>query len=309
MDKAQCPICKDDSYVEMKRPTSRTHEYACGICGPFRITGTAEVLLQGGEPLRQLSAWIREQQEYGRTPPEISSDTIEKSLSNLPRYSPLDKQFLLLRAVERRTKYPGFEVPLNGWTDYPLAWANNEDELHYLLDALQERNFVKLSAVMSGPTRVIISTDGWQYLEERASKIAFLDRVFVAMSFREETNQTWEVGIKPAVEKAGYKPHRVDKAPHLDRIDAKIVSDIKDSRFLVAEVTGQNPGVYFEAGFALGLGRPVIWCVREDEVDHLHFDTRQYNHIVWKSPDDLSNQLYYSICANIGKLSAGDEEG
>jgi nucleoside 2-deoxyribosyltransferase len=251
----------------------------------------------------RLFAWIREQEEYGRTMPEISSDMIEKGIKNLPNYSPLDKQLILLRAIERRTKYPGFEVKLNGWTDYPLAWANNEDELHYLLNSLEERNLVKLSKVLSGPIGVTLSTDGWEYLEERATKVAFLDRVFVAMSFKKEMDEVWEDGIKPAIEKAGYKALRVDKEPHISRIDAKIISDIKDSRFLVADVTSQNAGVYFEAGFALGLGRPVIWCVREDDLGKVHFDTRQYNHIAWKTPEELQEQLYQSICANIGRRS------
>jgi len=118
----------------------------------------------------------------------------------------------------------------------------------------------------------------------------------------------WETGIKPAIEKAGYRPLRVDKEPHLDRIDAKIISAIRDSRFLIADVTGQNAGVYFEAGFALGLNRPVIWCVTEDDLKAVHFDTRQYNHIVWKTPEDLQEQLYDSICANIGRHSRALED-
>jgi len=100
---------------------------------------------------------------------------------------------------------------------------------------------------------------------------------------------------------AGYKPYRVDAEPHSDRIDVKIISEIKNSRFVVADVTEQKHGVYFEAGYALGLGLPVIWCVRKTDLDKVHFDTRQYNHIVWESTDDLENQLFNFICAIIGK--------
>jgi hypothetical protein len=49
--------------------------------------------------------------------------------------------------------------------------------------------------------------------------------------------------------------------------------------------------VYFEAGYALALERIVIWSCREDHVKDLHFDTRQYPHIVWKQPQDLRCQL------------------
>ncbi|MGH8544147.1 MAG: hypothetical protein ACREX3_11070, partial [Gammaproteobacteria bacterium] len=85
-------------------------------------------------------------------------------------------------------------------------------------------------------------------------------------------------GIAPAIAANGYKPYRVDSERHLDRIDAKIIAEIKTSRLLVADVTQQRQGVYYEAGYTQGLGLPVIWCVREDELGNVHFDTRQYSH-------------------------------
>ena len=50
-------------------------------------------------------------------------------------------------------------------------------------------------------------------------------------------------------------------------------------------------GVYFEGGFGMGLGRTVIWMCREDDLAHVHFDTRNYNHIVWVQPADLRSKL------------------
>ena len=58
-------------------------------------------------------------------------------------------------------------------------------------------------------------------------------------------------------------------------------------------------GVYFEAGFALGLGLPVIWTVKETGLEHLHFDTRQYNHIGWKDPEDLREMLQLRLQATV----------
>lgn len=121
------------------------------------------------------------------------------------------------------------------------------------------------------------------------------------MSFSENLRPIWEGPIYNAIKKAGYKPYRVDAEPHIDRIDFKIISEIKNSRFLLADVTEHKLGVYFEAGYALGLGLPVIWCVRKDELEKAHFDTRQYRHIVWESADYLEDQLYQFICEIIGK--------
>ena len=64
---------------------------------------------------------------------------------------------------------------------------------------------------------------------------------------------------------------------------------------------GARGGVYFEAGFALGLGLRVVYTCRKDEVDKLAFDTRQYSHILWEKPEDLREALANRIVALIGE--------
>lgn len=62
-------------------------------------------------------------------------------------------------------------------------------------------------------------------------------------------------------------------------------------------MTGQRGGVYFEAGFALGLGIPVIYLVDQSDLNEIHFDTRQYNHIVYEN--DLYERLKHRIEATV----------
>ena len=59
-------------------------------------------------------------------------------------------------------------------------------------------------------------------------------------------------------------------------------------------------GVYYEAGFAHGMNIPVIFSCREDIIEDIHFDTRQYNHIVWKMPEDLKIGLTNRIAVVVG---------
>jgi hypothetical protein len=77
------------------------------------------------------------------------------------------------------------------------------------------------------------------------------------------------------VQAAGYTPVIVNAVEHVNKIDDEIISQIRNARFLVADFTGHRGGVYFEAGFALGLGLPVFWTCKKDHLDHLHFDVRQ----------------------------------
>jgi nucleoside 2-deoxyribosyltransferase len=96
----------------------------------------------------------------------------------------------------------------------------------------------------------------------------------------------------------------LDKKEHNNKIDDEIIAEILRSKFLVADFTCEKEkvrgGVYFEAGFAMGLGIPVIWTVAKESLDDVHFDTRQYNHIVWDKPETLRNLLKARIGAVIG---------
>jgi nucleoside 2-deoxyribosyltransferase len=101
----------------------------------------------------------------------------------------------------------------------------------------------------------------------------------------------------------GFTSRRIDKKQFNDEISGEILSEISKSRFMIADVTGQRNGVYFEAGFAMGKNQPVIFCCQEDDLAKVHFDTRQYNHIIWKDTDDLYVKLKDRI---LGTILLGD---
>jgi len=119
------------------------------------------------------------------------------------------------------------------------------------------------------------------------------------MWFSEETRAAYEGGIEPAIKDAGFKPIRVDLKEHNNEIPDEIIAEIRDCEFMVADFTGQRAGVYYEAGFAMGLGRKVIWCCRKNEIDKLHFDTNHKNHIAWETPPELREKLRRRIRATI----------
>jgi len=93
---------------------------------------------------------------------------------------------------------------------------------------------------------------------------------------------------------------RIDRKEHANKICDEIVAEIRRSPFLVADYTGQRGGVYYEAGFAAGLGIPVILTCRKDDLKNIHFDVRQYNCIHWETPSELARRLQVRIEAVIG---------
>jgi len=260
--------------------------------------------IHGAEtPNRKLSAWIRERNERGAPVRFTKEGMIENVLASIPDYRPLEKQLKLLQAIERKSPTPGAEVVLDPNKDFPLAYAGSSQELEFYVNALIERDLVKRSTTdtMRAARRAVIISAGWEYLDKHASDLAEKTQAFVAMSFSTEMKPMWEQAIKPAIEKAGYTAYRVDEELHSDNIIFKIMAEIKNSRFVIADVTEQKNGVYFEAGYALGLGLPVIWSVRKNDAENVHFDTAQYNQIRWESPEELQEGLFDYICAIIGQ--------
>ncbi len=123
---------------------------------------------------------------------------------------------------------------------------------------------------------------------------------FVAMSFQEDLNNAWTNGFDPGIRMAGFRPFRIDNKDYVGGITDEIMAEIRQSRFVVADYTGQKNGVYFEAGFALGLGLTVIPTCRADEVGNLHFDIKHLNTLLWKTPAELATALDKRVRAVVG---------
>lgn len=103
--------------------------------------------------------------------------------------------------------------------------------------------------------------------------------VFVIMPFAPEWNDHYELGVKPACEAAGATCARVDEQIFLERILDRIYAQIEAADLIVAEMTSQNPNVFYETGYAHGIEKPIILLTRT--VDSIPFDLRQHPHVVY----------------------------
>lgn len=116
------------------------------------------------------------------------------------------------------------------------------------------------------------------------------------MKFGDDTRPLREA-IREGIQKAGYIAVFIDEVQHNDFITPELLKHIRDSKFVVVDLTHQNNGAYFEEGYAMGLGKPVIQlCKRGTQ---LHFDIAQKNTIMWASEDDIPEQLQNRIIATI----------
>jgi nucleoside 2-deoxyribosyltransferase len=259
---------------------------------------------------KYLSIYSRECEESGRRaefPVPFNLPQMER-LAETYAHTPIpDRADRLLRLLARRTNYPGGTVEVNAYFDYPAAHAIEPQEFDYYLEYLARAALIErpagLDTKISGQTpdveygrETVVTIEGWR----RVSLTGAATRAaFVAMCFAPELEKAFDEGIAPGIADAGYDPVRVDKVEHNEKVCDRIVAEIRRSRILVADVTMQRQGVYFEAGFAMALGMPVIWMCRKDDLANVHFDTRQYNHIVWETPADLRIRLRDRILATV----------
>jgi hypothetical protein len=244
-----------------------------------------------------LCAHTRQESEAGRIV-TLGTDNWE-ALASAHKNTPVS---LKLRRITEyaasRSRHPGdaveFDVAL-----YPLFDAASDDELEFLLSHLQARNLIgRVIGPLEG-RNYVLSADGWAAVEPTGTG-GIPGRAFVAMSFDPSLDDAFTVGIHPAIElDCGMQAVRVDRVEHNEKICDRIVAEIRKAQFVVADFTLHRPGVYYEAGFAAALGRPVIWTCRKDELSKTHFDTRQYNHIDWETPGELRRRLAERIQATI----------
>ena len=184
--------------------------------------------------------------------------------------------------------------------DYPLFFCKNKDEFLFYLNYLKSQTLIDGTVSMRTESLMRLTGDGWQRVEELTKPKIESKQAFVAMWFDDDMTSAFSKGILPLQEDTGFTMLRIDLKQFNDKICDRILAEIKMSRFLIADVTGQRQGVYFEAGYAIGMGLPVIWTCREDQIEECHFDTRQYNHITWNNESELRQKLRDRILATIG---------
>lgn len=312
---AGCPICQDVSAKTRSLPRRDAYQCHCPQCGEFRIDRSAKVNLSRSDyaERQKVSAWVVQNQ-----PQVVTIKDIERAIDSLPPS--------LSQRAERMLRFivtcfpPGalFSLPDSAAAadigSYAIPESTGED-VYYLkrLKAVgwnqsRDETLFMLTEVLCNEMGLLVSQNnhdyrvspkGLLYLEGRREGPTSVG--FCAMWFSPEVQALWEEVISPAITAAGYEPLRIDKKDHNEKIDDAIVASIRAAHFVVADFTGSRGGVYYEAGFAHGLGLPVIFMCRYG--DELHFDVRQYNCIFWK-PDELATareRLKNRIVATLGQ--------
>ncbi|MBI5778526.1 MAG: hypothetical protein HZA49_03610 [Planctomycetes bacterium] len=308
-----CLFCNQQTKETRRWPDTAVYVYQCDSCGKYLASDVFKISLGAISPEDKtriasylMSRYLTEKSPLALTDKKPSQNdfngipfiTIDEILDQFPKR--VDKK--LNRALQNLGKLSmHFGQPII--VDYELPaifYAVNMQEFTAVLEALKELDYTRETTRQGSRRTIYITAKGFDRIYELDKVNPESRQGFVAMWFDSSMDNVYKNGFQKAITDAGYEPRRIDKKEFLGKIDDEIIAEIKRSRFLVADFTGQRGGVYFEAGFAQGLDIPVIYTCRQDCMKDAHFDTRQYKHIDWKDEADLYNQLYNRIGATIG---------
>ncbi len=309
----KCPICSSPSTIFAQTVDDGIHviPVECIRCGKYSYTHDLDVKF----PFERLQVADRAKISaglYHQPQTILSSEILKQFLKHLSPSVGTRAELLLLELSRRHPEigaYTGritlglntiiggieadnitIDVFTNGQAEellplLPLSHSMNVSEIEFLLDEYLCNGVGYLNQDRKGK-RYRITPEGWARIHALENESLNSKQGFVAMSFDKDLYHVYDEGIEPGFKETEFKPQIMRHLEHNNWIADEIMIQIRRSRFVIADVSRQNQGVYFEAGFAIGLGIPVIWICSEAEFKNRHFDTAQINTIKY-TEDDL----------------------
>lgn len=128
------------------------------------------------------------------------------------------------------------------------------------------------------------------------------NQVFVAMMFSDKTDLIYKNAYKPVIQSMNYSIMRIDEKEYTGSIINEIQSEIADSVALIADLTGNRGGVYYEAGIARGLQmcnhpiKLILTCQKDFfNTQKVHFDVSGDNILLYSDVEELKIKLRLRI--------------
>ncbi len=293
-----CTICNQQK--ETKEEVDDGYIVSCSRCGKYKISQTSYVALKSRIKEAEseyphiryfLSHWLRNQFIRSNTPSEIGTENINSIIS---KYSlpDLDEQCvnLMLFLGENIFPYSDFiRKPLETWE--AIIGTAHENDLLFLQRYLYDQGFLRISGhdedklnATKAADKIGLTFKGWDRYNELRTTDEDSNYAFMAMEYKDaELNEICEKYFKSAVAETGFELRLLRDYPKAGIIDNHLRISIRRCKFLLADLTHDNNGAYWEAGYAEGLGKAVIYlCEKEKfEKEKTHFDTNHCTTIPW----------------------------
>jgi hypothetical protein len=313
---SDCPICKSPLELSPSPHGSRDGtQYSCKLCGNFFLSGILKTSLPSYFARDELASAkfshaLRNMQRSGKEA-ELMTYTAEEVLKfSLP--SPKEQADLLIRWLAESVKGPGDIVKINPDLHRSITGSHSNEAFALVLNHLFDTGLVtgnrRNAKGFDGHASATLSFDGWDHYETLRKGGISYRKAFMAMKFGDQVlNDLLENVFKPKIKQAGFELYKLDDRPVAGLIDDHLRANIQSADFMVADLTHDNHGAYWEAGYAEGLGKPVIYTCESEKfsLHKTHFDTNHHLTVVWskESPDEAGEKLKATVRATLPHLA------
>lgn len=304
---SKCPICNSETNVE-EISERDLYNVTCPRCGSFTILDDALTMFQRSklaDKVLSLSFWIRKNQ-ITDSKTFINIVTIRNLL--IPFVAPKvnEQADNLILWMGNTLVKPNQQTSIETNLLIPIVGAYDASGVDYIARYLLSEGIISEEAMSKGLVPKIIKAkltfNGWAKFDElkRTSKDSRL--AFMAMKFENEVlDNIFNTVIKDAVSHTGFEIRKLDEEKRAGLIDDKLRVEISRSKFLIADLTNDNNGAYWEAGYAEGLGMPVIYICEEEKFKEKksHFDTNHHLTVHWKDDPEALKKFAEELKATI----------
>jgi nucleoside 2-deoxyribosyltransferase len=316
---ARCPVCNTEGgHVRTKQDLYYIYAQ-CTNCGNFNIPKTRVM----NTDTYILAGYLFEYNRKTKKTLELNDKRIEEIITSnkIPTTIVQKTQKLLTHLYDEYNKK---EIPIVFMNTEGLFNIDTSSNIVVLPAMAYVKSYAQITnlkqmMVEQGwliqipdkiKTEYVLTLNGINYAEQLINTNIDSKKAFVAMAFRKDLLEACEKAIKPACSACGFEAFLTLDNEYNASITDEIVASIKRSIFVIADLTYDNNGAYYEAGFAKGLGREVMFCCKQDWFDQhqTHFDISTMNTITWKTHEELEKKLKSRIRATIPNAILDDEE-
>lgn len=312
-----CVVCGIDSNIDL----GNINYFSCPRCGLYGVDPPTEFLIAelSSSQRTALSRLIRQNQ---RTPPNDTYRVEIGVFDFLNPISPYEQLENLLLYIGDNQETIGSTIAITGRIRqelYALTGIEIEradENFQFVLNGLEAEGLLdKEESSQEGQDTdgvwrkkywLRLSFNGWRRYEELKRAVSDSNTAFMAMKFPEaalehpyeELEAVFHTFKSAIQQNTKYKlDNPLLSNPIGGSIDARLEQEIRKARFVVADLTHDNSGVYWEAGLAHGLGKPVFYTCKQDRRIKTHFDINHHTTIFWTpgKEQDAATQLVATI--------------
>ncbi len=313
----KCHICNRTDADNKSLVGYDGDRYICKVCGHVLISRTAVTILSNKEFGRveraKLSHIVRNFPHTRELEVAVGSHHLEQVHSHkLP--TPVEQLNLLIRLIGDQSSYAGNKLLIQPDVDYARIGAVEAEGIAFVLEEAINQKLI-INYLNERDTKTYgykkeasysLTFKGWEVYSNSNKGKSSQGYAFMAMKFGvAELDGFYEEVLKPTVQKGGYELRDVRETAKAGLIDVRMLVQIQNSDFVIADLSHQNNGAYWEAGYAHGLGKPVIYICEKSKFDEYqtHFDTNHYYTVIWdaENPNACSDELLAVIQNTMAK--------